>query len=137
MAEEIKITGVILSEVGQPRNDGTPGSALYEVPFKLSSTPSSEWVRAFIDTWNSPPRFSTMHRPGIARVEGDRVVLDGTTMEEVERWHLTTLKLCVEEANKAVARFRQEQDTQASASERRRQEHLRHVEEVAKRLRFE
>lgn len=136
MSEDIKLTGVILAEVGQPRNDGSPGSSLYEVPFKLSSIPSTEWAIAFIDCWNSPPRFTTMHRPGIARVEGDRIILDGTTIEEVERWHLETLKLCVEEANKAVAKFHAERDRRAEEAERTRQEHIRHVEEVARKLKF-
>ncbi|MGH7949443.1 MAG: toll/interleukin-1 receptor domain-containing protein, partial [Candidatus Binataceae bacterium] len=90
--QEIKIVGVIVDEVGQPRNDGSRGSALYTVPFRLSATPSREWAIVFIDAWNSPPRFTTMHRPGIARVEGARVVLDGTTIDEVEQYHLETLR---------------------------------------------
>jgi hypothetical protein len=98
--EPIKITGVITEEVGEPRNDKTPGSALYVVPFRLSRTPSPEWVRAFLDTWELPPRFTSMHRPRIATVRGDRIVLDGTTIEEVERYHFDTLKLAVAEANR-------------------------------------
>lgn len=50
---------------------------------------------AFIKTWNQPPQFTTMHRPGIARVSGDRVILDGTTIEEVEKYHRDTLKLSI------------------------------------------
>jgi len=34
---------------------------------------------------DNPPQFSTMHRPGIAKVTGNRIVLDGTTVEEFTR----------------------------------------------------
>ena len=42
----IKITGIILDEVTQPKMDGTKGSALYKIPFRLSRQPSPEWARA-------------------------------------------------------------------------------------------
>ena len=32
----IKIQGVIVDEVSEPKDDGTRGSALYKIPFKLS-----------------------------------------------------------------------------------------------------
>ena len=34
-----------------------------------------------------------MHRPGIASVSGDRIILDGTTVEELERYHAARDKL--------------------------------------------
>ena len=54
------------------RNDGTRGRALYRVPFQLSRWPYPVWAQNFVQTWNRPPSLSTMHRPGIARIEGDR-----------------------------------------------------------------
>lgn len=53
-----------------------------------------------------------MHRPGIARVVGDQIVLDGTTVEEVRRYHLTTLKLAVKVTNEQFdqLRLREEAD---------------------------
>jgi hypothetical protein len=77
-----------------------------------------------------------MHRPGIARVEGDRVILDGTTIEEVERYHLDTLKLAVSEANRLLEEEKRTNARRASASESRRQRHREHVAEVARRLKF-
>jgi len=41
----IQITGVIDKDVSKPRGDGTPGSALYNVPFQLSAQPSSAWAQ--------------------------------------------------------------------------------------------
>lgn len=44
--------------------------------------------------------FATMHRGNIASVRGNRIILDGTTIEEVRDYHLKTLKLVIQEANK-------------------------------------
>lgn len=131
--EPIKIVGVIAEDVGVPRNDGTPGSALYEVPFQLSRQPSNSWAEFFVDSWNRPREFTTMHRPGIARVERDRIILDGTTIEEVERFHLKTLKLAVERANELSAQW-----SRVKAKEKTTDgQHRQHVKDVAKRLKFD
>ena len=44
-----------------------------------------------------------MHRPGIARVSGDRIILDGTTIEEVERYHQETLLAVLDRVNQLIA----------------------------------
>jgi len=98
----VSLLGIIADEVTKPRNDGTRGSALYAVPFRLLRRPPADWSTAFVQAWDSPSRFSTMHRPGIVRVEGDKVILDGTTIEEVERYHRDTLDLALEAANRSV-----------------------------------
>ena len=134
---EIRITRVLADEATAPRNDGTPGSALYALPLQLSRTPSAEWADLFVETWNSPPRFTTMHRPGIARVRGDRIILDGTTIDEVERYHRETLMLVIQRVNAMVA---ERERARAAQEERRRQELENHKEtlrEAAARLRFD
>lgn len=60
--EPISIVGVVEDQVGHPRNDGTRGSALYEVPFRLSRTPPYEWAQWFVRNWDQPSRFTSMHR---------------------------------------------------------------------------
>jgi hypothetical protein len=40
-----------------------------------------------------------MHRPGIASIVGDRIILDGTPIEEVPDIHAATLKFVVEKVN--------------------------------------
>jgi hypothetical protein len=57
----IRLIEIVANEVGTPRNNGTPGSALYRVPIRLSRSPSAEWSRCFVETWDNPPSFSTMH----------------------------------------------------------------------------
>lgn len=135
--EPIRITGVVLDEIGVPRNDGTRGSALYVVPFRLSRQPPRDWSDLFIDAWNSPSQFTSMHRPGIASIRADTVVLDGTTVEEVERHHRPTLLLAVNEANAKFAAI-ESQRAQAAAAERLRvQEHRKNASEAAQKLRFD
>src|SRR6266508_6173293 len=133
----IKITGVIADEVSVPRNDGTRGSALYRVPLQLSGHPTTEWAELFVATWNRPPQFTTMHRPGIARVVGDRVILDGTTIEEVEKYHRDTLVLVIERVNQLIAEretVRQKQLAERSETEK---QHIEALREASKRLKFD
>jgi hypothetical protein len=135
--EPIRILGVIAAEVGVPRNDGTAGSGLYKVPFQLSRKPLELWANLFVDAWDRPSKFTSMHRPGIARVEGDRIVLDGTTIEEVEKYHLRVLKTAILKANEQTSLFLRRRALSTNFERNRGVQHRRHVSEVAKRLRFE
>ena len=49
--EPIRIGGVIADEVTEPRMDGSRGSALYKIPFRLSRVPSSIWRQLFLKAW--------------------------------------------------------------------------------------
>ena len=135
--EPIRITGVVLDEIGIPRNDGTRGSALYVVPFRLSRQPPRDWSQLFIAAWNSPSQFTSMHRPGIASIRADTIVLDGTTVEEVERYHRPTLLLAVNEANAKLASLESQRAQAAEAETLRVQEHRKTASEAAKKLRFD
>ncbi|MCK5036508.1 MAG: toll/interleukin-1 receptor domain-containing protein [Candidatus Sabulitectum sp.] len=133
----IKILGVVVDEVTRPKNDGTTGSALYKVPFRLSRTPTHEWATLFVASWNRPPRYTSMHRPGIASVRGDKIFLDGTTVQEVEKYHRETLMLCVDSANENEARFLADQKRKADAQRQTEKVHREEVEEASKRLKFD
>ena len=135
--DPIKIVGVIVDEVTEPIMDGTPGSALYTVPFRLSGRPSSLWSDIFLRTWDLPPRFSTMHRPGIAGVIDSKIILNGTTIEEVQQYHKGTLILCVNVANEEEAKIlghkRQREERQRQYTER----HKKVVRDIADDLDFD
>ena len=113
--------------ITRPRDDGTPGSALYVVPLLLSGTPDTLWARLLVENWDRPPRFSTMHRPGIARVTGDRIVLDGTTVEEFARHHKRTLELVVAVTNTQYADHRRSEEAARQSDD---DEARRHRDEV-------
>ncbi len=133
----IKITGVILDEVTQPKLDGTAGSALYRIPFRLSRQPSPEWSKLFVHTWDMPPRATSMHRPRIARVTADKIILDGTTMEEVQKYHKETLQLCVTEANQKEEQWRARVARQQQANQQRAQSLRASIEEEARKISFD
>lgn len=134
--EPIHIIGIITNEVTIPKMDGTRGSALYSIPFQLSRTPSRLWSQLFISSWNMPPSFSTMHRPGIASVVGSKIVLNGTTIDEVKKYHRDTLMLCVEEANKQEATIKEKERKLKEQEEQRKQQHYQHVTELADEIIF-
>jgi hypothetical protein len=136
-AEPIRIVGVIADEVAEPRNDGTRGSGLYAVPFRLSRRVLPAWARVFEEVWNHPPRFTTMHRPGIARVSGDRIILDGTTIEEVQQYHRDTLVLCVQEANRIIAEHEQQVRRAEEERQRLNEEHRSRVRDITDKIRFD
>jgi hypothetical protein len=135
--EPIRIIGVDEDGVTQPRNDGTAGSGLYKVPLRLNRTPSITWMRLLPAVWDHPPEFTTMHRPGIASVSGDRIILDGTTMEEVERYHAATLRKVIPEVNKRVAEQEAAERAKREQAEDDRRAHDESVREAAKRIKFD
>ena len=133
----IRILDIDVKEVGSPRPDTPSGGGLYAVPFRLSAKPSALWEKAFLKAWALPPEFTSMHRPGIAIVSGDRIILDGTTIEEIQRYHLKTLKLCVAEANAFVETSAKHARDRESAEKRKRRSHVQHVEKIARALNFD
>jgi len=135
--EPVRIVGVHTEGVGRPANDGTRGSALYRVPLQLNRVPPSDWAAAFPNAWNNPSAWTSMHRPGIASLAGDRIVLDGTTIDELERYHLVTLKLVVNTLNEHVAQARASERAQGERDAREAAEHDRQVRESVQRLRFD
>lgn len=135
--EDIRITRVVVEDVTEPRNDGTQGSALYSIPFALSHRPPSGWAELFIRNWDRPPSFTMMHRPGIANVSGSTITLNGTTIEEVERYHRDTLQLAVNQTNRHYREWKLNQEQQRARETAEREEHQRRVDEGAKRIKFD
>ena len=135
--EPLRIVGIIVDEVTQPRLDGTHGSALYSVPFRLNLVPSQLWTDLFVNSWDNPPQFSTMHRPGRASVREDKIILNGTTINEVKKYHHKTLVRCVNVAND---KEREHVGTEAQRRRRRRQQmeaHRKEIEDGAKDISFD
>lgn len=134
--EPIRILGIMTDEVTVPKMDGTRGSALYAIPFRLSRYPSELWKKIFLETWRFPPRFTTMHRSKIASVLGDKIILDGTTIEEVQQYHRETLIACVETANKEEAKLLEEKRQAEEMQKNRESEHYSNVQDIAKKIKF-
>jgi hypothetical protein len=137
VGEPIRILGIDEAGVTRPRNDGTAGSGLYKVPLRLNRTPSTRWVRLFTPMWDHPPQFTTMHRPGIASVSGDRIILDGTTLEEVERYHAATLRLVIPSVNAQVAAEEEADRAKRDRADAEDRAHDEAVRKAAKRISFD
>ncbi|MDP9113131.1 MAG: hypothetical protein M3O20_05560 [Acidobacteriota bacterium] len=135
--EPIRIIEIVAKEVGEARNDGTQGSALYSVPFRLSRPAPADWGTLFTRNWDHPREFGTMHRPGIARVYGDRLYLERTTIEEVERAHKATLAVVLEDTNKTYGEYVQKRAAEEARERAERDERRKSVEEAAKRIKFD
>lgn len=134
--EDIRIIGIISNEVTLPRNDGTRGSALYRIPFRLSSKPTRIWSKLFLRNWDSPPSFTSMHRPGIARVDSDKIILNGTTIEEVKQYHRDTLILCVEKTNEEEKQIRKREEQIKRKKQEERENHYRNIDDISKDIKF-
>ena len=134
--EDVKILGILTNEVTVPKMDGTPGSALYTIPFKLNKRPSSIWNQLFVENWNSPPRYTTMHRPKIAIVRGNKIILNGTTIDEVQKYHRDTLILCVEESNKQEAQIKKQMEFEEKKKQKFMNDHYSTIEEISNDIKF-
>lgn len=132
----VKILGIVTDEVTVPKMDGTRGCALYKIPFKLSKTPSHSWEEFFLHAWRYPPKFTTRHRFGIASVSGDKIILDGTTIEEVRDYHRETLLLCVDEANKKETEYLREKKIKKEKEEERKRNHYENLNDVIGKIKF-
>ncbi|RAJ90847.1 SEFIR domain-containing protein [Larkinella arboricola] len=134
---DIKIKGIVVDEVTQPLNDGSRGSGLYKIPFELNKQPNSEWIQLFISAFDRPSEFTSMHRPGIASVNGNKIYLDGTTIEEVERYHKKTLKLAVNVANRHYSEILKQKQGEAELDQLRKVQHRKYIDEASKRISFD
>ena len=134
--DEIRIKGILIDEVTQPLNDGTRGSGLYKIPFELNKRPSYEWIELFINSWNRPSSFTTIHRPGIAHVYGNKIILEGTTIDEVEKYHKGTLKLAVGKANKTLIDLKESQKQIVGIEKQKSEEHKNKLGDISKRINF-
>src|SRR6266540_400361 len=119
----IKIEGIVVDEVTLPRMDGTAGSALYRVPLKLSRTPPEEWSQFLLQAFDQPSEWTSMHRPGIAAVSGNRILLNGTSVEEIKKYHHKTLALAAQAANISYAKVLADRKTAEQAERERREKH--------------
>jgi hypothetical protein len=108
--EPIRIVGIIDSEISSRRNDGTAGSALYNIPFQLSQKPPVEWADYFPRAWDHPSSWTSSHRSGMIQVVGDRIWLNGTTIEEVEIAHKQPLNWCWTKQIASMANICQKQN---------------------------
>lgn len=77
-----------------------------------------------------------MHRSRIASVQYDKIILDGTTLEEVQKYYRETLLLCVEIANKMEKEYIKRENEARERTQREEEERKRKVAEMASKIVF-
>lgn len=132
----IGILGIADQEVSTPRNDGTPGCALYRVPIRLSAPAPRQWAEIFVQAFDHPSAYTSMHRAGICRVTADRIVLDGTTIEEIDRYHKDTLKLALEAANREYPAWLAKTEAEAARRQQAEKKERAEIVDKAKKVVF-
>ncbi|MFZ1997751.1 MAG: hypothetical protein WAU73_00015, partial [Candidatus Sulfotelmatobacter sp.] len=65
------------------------------------------------------------------------VTLDGTSIEEVERYHRDTLQLVVAETNKQYRDLRGVEDGRKAREEAGREQRRKNLEDASKRIKFD
>lgn len=78
-----------------------------------------------------------MHRPGIASVVGDKIVLSRTTIQEIKQYHKETLKLCVQLANEEEAKILEQQHLKEEAARKQREAFKKDIEDQARDISFD
>lgn len=131
-----KITGINTALVGTPSNDGSPGSALYAVPFSLSRPLTGAEQDAMVAIWDSPSSYTTSHRPGTARCYSTEFVLAATTLEEVRDHHIKTLHGVVAKVNELSEAQHQREARQEAERKAQADAHAANVENITKDMRF-
>ena len=77
-----------------------------------------------------------MHRPGIASAIGDKIILDGTTIDEVKDYHRDTLLLCVNEANKRMIEIEKRNRELEQRKKSEIQSHYQGIQDVSKDIKW-
>jgi predicted transcriptional regulator len=130
--DRVRIVRVVIEAMSAPSGPTFDGP--YDVPFQLSRVTSTEWEHEFLKSWD---RHAAKSNRGKASVGADRIVISSTTIDDVERVHLVTLKQALDEANRATTEAQERLRERARIEEQRRREHLKHVEQVIDRLNFD
>jgi len=78
-----------------------------------------------------------MHRPGIASVVGETIVLDGTTFDEVKRYHRDTLKLALAATNRQYNELRAQRIAEEEKERARVESHRLEVSKQAGDISFD
>ena len=78
-----------------------------------------------------------MHRANIASVVGDKIVLDGTTIEEVKEYHKKTLQICVRVANEETPKIIEQKRLQKEERLKQEEAYKKDIEDQAKGVSFD
>src|SRR5699024_2598238 len=123
----IKIEGIITDEVTVPTNDGTRGSALYKIPFRISKSPDYLWKDLFVKNWNNPPKFTTMQKRGRVEVISTTIIIYDTTIEEEKKNYRKTTVIAAKKTNNEYYEIKKKQKRKEERQQRIKKEHYEKI----------
>lgn len=133
---EFKILRIVEDRITPILSNGKPEGALCKIPFELNGSPDQEWSLFFLEYWNSPREYTTMHRPGIATVDKNWIKLKGTTVDEVKKYHKKTLLDAVNFANVRYNTVKEEEYIQNAENEKKIKDITESAKEEAADIEF-
>jgi hypothetical protein len=131
---DINIIGIDHSKIAS-----IPNTPLFKIYVELNQAPPSKWGEMFEAHWHRPRQWTSMHRHSIASVTGKYILLNGTTIEEIDKYHKATLKICVEDANKSYNAFIENElreKQQIEFNKKKQDEAIELEKEKAKKIKF-
>ena len=78
-----------------------------------------------------------MHRPRIASVVRDRINLNGTSVEEVEKYHRRTLLLVIDQVNQTIMNQERDEYKKNLLLRSQVEEHQKKLVDISKRITFD
>jgi hypothetical protein len=126
--EDIRIVGMDGAKTHNP----DPSKLLYNIYFRLSKHPSSEWAQLF-EQEHHFPRHSMWRR---ARIEGEFIVLHAP-LSEVDEHHLSYLKEDVENANSKYQQYLQKKLARDEQQKAEEEQERQRVEDLKNTLKFD
>lgn len=132
MDEPLRILGVIEQDVTTPRRDGLMTIHEYDVPLRLSREPTKAEASHITEMWTNPQVNRNLHRAVRAKMDGDRLVLTRTTIEEIRDLHAETLRAILTSTNLRTAEEQRRQAIEADSLAK----HQAHVAAIAKDIDF-
>lgn len=124
-------------EIDESKTQPIPNEALYKIFIELNQYPSIDWADLFIQCWNHPPQFTSMHKPSIASIQGKYIVLDGTTADEIQQYHKDTLKLVLAETNKNYNSMMEKETERLNKEEEQKNKNINEEKEKQKGIKFD
>ena len=129
--EPIRVTGIAVEAMRDTSRQSVDGP--YDIPFRLSREASPQWEQEFLKAWD---KLSTKSQAVTASVGADQIILNATTIDDVERFYLGALKLAVAEANRAILEEQEKLRHRAELEAQKKQERRHHLMAVIERLNF-
>ena len=96
----------------------------------------SNWCQLFIQEWDRN-LFHSMDRPEIVSIRNNVIWLNGTTIEEMEKYHRDTVIKCVVEANHKLQKYLEQKERVKQRKLEQKEKPEENVASTAAKIKFD